>query len=418
MIALAPRRVGPVIFAVSWTLRLALVLGAGSYRGPVYPVETVLVAGSLAAGEGFSNPYGCATGPTAHLAPVYPYVLSVIYRIFPPGSSRELTAYMFSATMASLAYALVPWLARKLQLDPRAGVVAGLAGAAVPLFFWIEVESEWEAPLAALLLVVALGKFADLFERVSIRGAVAAGFVWGVALLTAPTLLFVFAALFVALVWKGRRHITATGLLRLTTALWLPGVLLILPWTIRNYLVFHQLILIRGNAGLQLHVSFNDLARATFEEGAVSGAFLDHPYSTQRACAEFARYGEVAMNQRDEQRGLAWIRANPGRSAQLIAEHFVAFWRMAVPSPVKTMASELLTLFALLGLCVCFRKYSFAGQLTGIVLLTYPLVYYINFFDERYRYPLHPIILLLAGVFFIEIRGMFQSDSGTGGAVA
>jgi hypothetical protein len=207
-------------------------------------------------------------------------------------------------------------------------------------------------------------------------------------------------------------------MLHTAAALWLPVVLLIVPWTIRNYLVFHELILIRGNAGLQLHVSFNDLARATFEEGAVSGAFLDHPHSAQQACAEFARYGEVAMNQRYQEEGLAWIRANPGRSAQLIAEHFVAFWRMAVPSRVKTIASELLTLFALLGLWVCFRKYSLAGQLMGIVLLTYPLVYYINFFDERYRYPLHPIILLLTGVFVVEIGRMFLPGSNKGNAVA
>jgi hypothetical protein len=418
VIALVPRRVGPVIFAVAWTLRLALVLGIGDYRLPAHPVEPGLIARSLAAGEGFSNPYGCVTGPTAHLAPVYPFLLSLFYRAFPPGSSRELAIYMFSATLASLAYALLPWLAARLRLDTAVGALAGFAGAAVPLFFWIEVESEWETPLTALFLVVALGKFAGLFEQMNIRRALTAGIVWGLALLTTPTVLFVFATLFIALVWQRRRHIAATALLRLTAAMWLPAVLFLTPWTIRNYLVFHQLIPIRGNAGLQLHITFNDVARAKYEEGVASGALFDNPLSSARACAEWARFGEVAMSRLYMQQTFAWIRANPGASARLIVGHFFAFWRDEVPSPVKTVASELLTLLGLLGLWVCFKKYSLAGQLTGIVLLTYPLVYYMQIFDTRYRYPLHPIFLLLAAVFLTEIRRIFRSGSDTGSAVA
>ncbi len=409
MRAFTRRQIGTLIFALSWTVRIALVLFTGAHRQPVNPVEMVLVAESLAADEGFSNPYGCKTGPTAHLAPVYPFVVSLIYRLFPPGSSRQLATFMLSTTFASLAYALLPWLAIRLGLSQRIGSVAGLAGAAVPLFFWVEVTSEWEAALSALLLVVALGEFADLSWKLSVRRAVATGVVGGVALLTAPTLLLLFVALFLALLWHGRRHVTA--MLRPAVALWLPVVLLILPWTIRNYQVFNHFILLRGNAGLQLHMSFNPLARATFDEGVASGAFLDHPHSTPQACREFARFGEVAMNQAYRQQALEWIRANPGRSGQLILERFVAFWRMAVPSPAKTVVSELITLFALLGLWLCLKRYRFAGLLLGIVLLTYPLIYYINFFEPRYRYPIHPICLLLAGVFFTEIAGVLRPGS-------
>src|SRR5277367_3880245 len=97
-----PRQVGAMIFALSWTVRIAIVLVTGAHRQAVNPVETVLVAESLAAGEGFSNPYGCRTGPTAHLAPVYPFVLSLIDRAFPPGSSRELATFILGITFTSL----------------------------------------------------------------------------------------------------------------------------------------------------------------------------------------------------------------------------------------------------------------------------------------------------------------------------
>ncbi len=388
------RRFAPIIFAVSWIVRIALVFAQGSQYLPVNPAEPVLVARSLAAGEGFSNPYGCMTGPSAHLAPVYPFLLSEIYRALPAGSSRELTVFIFGTTIVSLMYCLLPWLAVKLRLDPVAGILAGFAGALFPLFFWVEVTSEWEAGLTALLLVVGLGMFVSVLEECTIRRAIAAGIVWGVALLSAPTMLLVLVALSVALAWS--RYQRPRPLLQSLAAIWLPVVVILMPWTVRNYEVFHEFILTRGNTGLQLHMSFNPLARATFEASALNGAFADHPHTTPEACREFARYGEVVMNRRYEQQAREWIAAHPGRSVQLVAEHSVAFWTTPLPSRGKTIASELLTLLGLTGWGYCLKKHKLAGRLIGIVLLVYPLAYYVNFFDVRYRYPLHPLILLSA----------------------
>jgi hypothetical protein len=210
--------------------------------------------------------------------------------------------------------------------------------------------------------------------------------------------------------WQGRRN--PMGVLRAGAALCLAAFLLITPWTIRNYLRFHEFILIRGNAGMQLHMSFNPLARATCDEGDISGAFLDQPHTTQRACLEYVRFGEVAMNERYQRQAVEWIRANPRRTVDLVGEHFMAFWLMEVPSPIKTVASEALTFFALMGFWVCFRKHRFAFLMLAIILLTYPLIYYVSVFDPRYRYPLHPITLLLASVFFTAMAQKFWRRPG------
>ena len=407
--ALKHLRIGPIIFASSWTVRIILLLVTRAHWQPVTPAEIALVAENLAAGKGFSNPFGCTTGPTTHLAPVYPFLLSLIDRVFPSRNSRELASFVLAATFTSLAYAMLPWLATRLGLPKRAGALAGLVGAAVPLFFWIEVTSQKEAPLSALLLVVGLGVFAELFGRLSISRSLLAGVVWGLALLTLPTFLVVLAGLFVALIWHGRRDFAA--MLRPAAVLWLTVILLILPWTIRNYRIFHRFIPIRGNMGLELYVSFNPLAGSTLHEDAALGGFSGHPYSTSNACEEFARVGELAMNQVYEQKALEWIRANPMRFSQLVLEDFAAFWRMAVPSPLKTVGSELITLFAALGMWLSIKRYRFAALLLGIALVTYPLVYYIHFFEPRYRYPLYPICLLLAGVFFTEITSVLRPSS-------
>ena len=120
------------------------------------------------------------------------------------------------------------------------------------------------------------------------------------------------------------------------------------------------------------------------------------------------------MNRRYERQAIEWIGANPSRSVALIAEHFVAFWRMAVPSRTKTAASELLTLAGLAGLAYCLRKQRFAGWMLGMVVLIYPLAYYVNFFEPRYRYPLHPLILLTAFALLIGMARKFRKPSEIG----
>src|ERR1035438_7862954 len=44
--------------------------------------ETGSIARSIAAGSGFSNPFGRPTGPTAWLTPVYPLLVVAVFKIF------------------------------------------------------------------------------------------------------------------------------------------------------------------------------------------------------------------------------------------------------------------------------------------------------------------------------------------------
>jgi hypothetical protein len=413
------RHAGPIIFALSWVVRVISLLLA---REPIEPgvpirdVEIVYLAKSIVAGQGFANPFGCLSGATAHLAPVFPYLLGFIYRVFPAAHHTELAVKIVRITIVSVMYALLPWLAERLRLDRRIGVFAGLAGSAIPVFFWLEVRDQWEAPLTALLLVAGLGMFANLFGRSGLRQTAATGAVWGVALLNAPTLALSFAALFFVWIWQCRLRIAAEW--RLIPALLMPLILVLTPWTMRNYLVFHNVFFIRQNLGLELHMAFNPVSQAALEDNLTNGAYRDHPTRNPEVCAQFGRVGEPVMNREYKRQALQWVGANPAKSARLMAQRFVAFWRMELPgNATRTLASEALTLAAFIGLGLCFRRHIFAAQLTGLVLLTYPLIYYVVHFDTRYRYPLEPIIILLACLFFVEIpRILHRSrDRRTGG---
>lgn len=403
---------GPITFATAFVVRLVSLWLTNipiDPRVPIRDIEMVYLARSIAGGRGFGNTFGCLSGLTAHLAPVYPYLLGFIYKVFPAGHHTELAVRIFRIAIVSFMYALLPWLAEKLRLDRRIGILAGFAGAAIPIFFWLEVRDQWEAPLTALLLVAGLGMFAGLFGAPGLRRTAATGAVWGLALLNAPTLALPFGALFLAWAWQCRQRIVAEW--RLIPSLLVPLILVLTPWTIRNYNVFHRIFFVRQNLGLELDMAFNPLSRAAMEDNLTSGAYRDHPTRNPEVCAQFGRVGEAAMNLQYKQKALDWIRANPARSAQLVAQRFVAFWRMALLlNETRTRVSELLTLAGLLGMVLCFRRHAFAAQMTGLVLLTYPLIYYVVHFDPRYRYPLEPIVMLLASVLVFEIASAVESS--------
>src|ERR1700683_3006570 len=79
--------IGAIALA-AFLIRLGAIAWAQSYLIPpdrdhfAFGYESGRIARSLAVGDGFSSPMPFPTGPTAHLAPFYPLLLSLIFRLF------------------------------------------------------------------------------------------------------------------------------------------------------------------------------------------------------------------------------------------------------------------------------------------------------------------------------------------------
>src|SRR4051812_42450813 len=78
------RRFYFVLFATAFVLRIVCMLWWKSYIFPtVVPYNEVgRLIEKLATGQGFSSPYGGNSGPTGAFPPVYPFLGSLIYRMF------------------------------------------------------------------------------------------------------------------------------------------------------------------------------------------------------------------------------------------------------------------------------------------------------------------------------------------------
>jgi 4-amino-4-deoxy-L-arabinose transferase-like glycosyltransferase len=402
------RRWIALIFGVSLTIRLGLV-AVDPTVALAHRHEGINVAESLAAGKGFSNPYCCPTGPTAHLAPGYPTLLGGLFRIFPTSVWRGAAMGVIASTATSVAWALLPLLALQLGAPLPAGVAAGLFGAFFPMLPGLEARGAWEAPITTLL-VVTCTMLTIRFTRSARWGhAAAAGLAWGAAFWFGPNLLPICA------VWVAFCLLDSTLRFR-SGAMLVVSMLVISPWILRNWREFGHIFWVRDTLGLELSAANNSGAAAAPLDDSAGGeiaavqerqrravAWEFHPHANPAACEKVQAMGEFAYMQEQQRRAVTWIRGHPWDFLRLTGQHIWYFWLPAVPF-FRRVLSGCCGLLGVAGLVISWR-YGWrtrAALTSGLVV--YPLLYYFVQAISRYRQPVQPLIALSAALALEPLR--------------
>ena len=362
------------------------------------------IASSIANGHGFSSPFRVETGPTAWMTPIYPLLLAGLFRIF---GTYTLNAYFAAAGLNILfsTLACIPiYLAGKRINGPTLATVAAGLWAVFPNAILLPFESLWDASLSALLAATIL--WATLAVSASNKRThwLLYGLLWGLALMTNAALVTLLPFLFGWACFQAKR----TG--------WLAAAVILLccvPWTIRNYLVFHTFVPLRSVAGLALWLGNNDEVRVGAGSTAVGRL---HPISNQAEREKYVEMGEIAYMNQKQNEALAWMLAHPAIETGLIAERFSAIWTGGSTNPIRDFRTSLslrpvkprfyfVVLFnlaaaagAVAGLIRLWRKRSPYLFPLAIFPLVFPLVYYLALAPPRYRHPIDPALLLLTGI--------------------
>ena len=394
-------RAALTIAAVAVATRLAIIFLAGFGGGPLYFAEVERVAKSLVTQHVFGNPYAVPTGPTAHLAPVYPWLVSLLFRLFGAGRLGALSVFLFNAVCASVQYALLVVLALACGLSPRVGILAGAVGALFPLHPLVEIDG-WEASLVGMCWVAVLALTLYWWRRSPASGlrAVLAGLGWGLLILAAPQMLAVFAAVMILYFLVVPRSTLARTALALCAA-----ALVLLPWVIRNQKTFGHLFFVRSNFGLELSMSNHDgvhplLVQEMYADGDNTFHKRRHPALSVPEAQIVQRMGEVNYNHWRFEEASQWIRTHPSAFLRLTAHRFWYFWFGF--HRYRTLILFPLVLAALLGLIRLFRVEPLAAWLFAACWAMFPLVYYFVCFDSRYAYPMNQTFLFLASFLLID----------------
>lgn len=370
------------------------------------------IAYSLATGHGFASPFRVDTGPTAWTTPVYPLLVAGVFELFGTFTfAAFLAAVSLNVFFSTLTCVPIFFIGKRIG-GPGLGALAAWLWAIFPNAVIIPLEWIWDTSLSGLLAAVILWATLAVAGSPRLRHWCLYGLLWGIALLTNATLL---AGMPLLLGWTAFRRLKQSDARWLEKAALSLGVAILccLPWTVRNAAVFHAFIPLRSPLWLQLWLGNNDQYRDVFP------GWL-HPIDSISERAKYVRMGEVAYMQEKKQQAIAWIKTHPSRAAGLFAERFVATW-FGTPHPWRDFRRNhslliglvfLANFFAAIGAlagAVCFyadrtlRPYAVA--VTALPAL-FPFAFYLSQALLRYRYPIDPIVLLLAAAAGDRLRAV------------
>ncbi len=114
--------------------------------------ETGRLARSIASGQGFSSPLHALTGPTAFQAPLFPFLLAGVFRLF--GIYTDTSAFVIPAlnSLFSALTCLTVFYIGEKTFGRTAANLAGWTWALLPTAVILSVHRVELAPLVALLL--------------------------------------------------------------------------------------------------------------------------------------------------------------------------------------------------------------------------------------------------------------------------
>jgi 4-amino-4-deoxy-L-arabinose transferase-like glycosyltransferase len=349
-------------------------------------IELGTLAQSLVAGHGLSSPFGGSTGPTALLAPGYPAIIALFFRIFGSFSFTAAVAVMVMQLLFSLMTVLLIMHIARRCFGIRAANLAGTFWAVSLPLIWMPTIF-WETCLSTLLLVGMMALVLHCERRPS-------GLLWalmgaysGLAALVNPSLLPPLLTLLGWAAWQTRK-----------TLWYLPVALLALfvvfaPWPMRNARVLHAFIPLRSTVGFELWVG----------NRAGASGFLDEsqfPIFNRREYDQYAANGEVAYMGDKSALAKAYIRRYPGEFLRLSAVRFVRFWTGTGNkdgSLIFVLHAVLTTSLGFIGIWRLVREGRLRlAALFLLPLMVFPLPYYITHAEFRYRLVVDPLLTIVA----------------------
>lgn len=407
------------VFALAVLARVMLLLGQQTYR--IDPAdrhwlagwETGRIAWHLVEGRGFAleleqfAPREATR--TAWLAPVYPLIFAGIYLVFGLFSTAAYVAIFVLQIVVSGWTAVLLVRLGELLGSRTAGFLAGVFFAVWPPVVAFPVNIIWGTALfTALSLWVILLLLRQQRESRP-RRAVLIGLVFGTLLLLEPAVgLFVPVALAWLAVRRGRGAARQIVLILAVTA----GM--VTPWIIRSRAVLGEWVFIKSNLGHELFIGNNPLADGCYCRAQVFAEQL-FDEDTQE-WLETA--GEREMAGMLGEAALGFVRQDPWHYLGLTARRVWMFWRTKFdPYWWKLTRNwrleqrlllwdetlhDLLLVLAYLGMVISLKRRAGFG-LPLLYLLTYPIPYYLTHIDiPRYRFPVMPLVILLAAYTGVE----------------
>jgi hypothetical protein len=394
-----------VIAAIALALRLAVLYVSWHRASPAeatgpYGFETGWIAASIAAGKGFSSPLpSLETGPTAWLSPIFPYIVAGIFKVWGTFSFKSHVAIQTLDCLLSALTILPIYATAKRTFSAGVAILSSWLWVILPSAWHAPIADIWDTSLTALCFALLFWATVALRKEVKSTRWATYGALFAAGVLINASLLAVLPFYLLWLAWQAREQYLPW--LRLTTVTLLIFVLGIAPWTVRNYLALGKFIPVRSNFDVELWLGNNPSASDW-------RSFNSHPSVDRSEAAEYVRLGEIAYVQSKGRIAWGFIRSHPTTTLRSILRRAVSYWLSVSDRPGETWSGEpaylkmlllmntAMILFSWLGLAAAWRERNQFALLYFLALIFYPVIFYVTHPLARYRFPLEPILVILA----------------------
>jgi Dolichyl-phosphate-mannose-protein mannosyltransferase len=397
-----------LIWAVLTALALRLVVVAFVYQDFLvdgrdhweFGYETGKIAYSLANGHGFSNPFWIATGPTAILSPVFPYLMSWVFIVF--GAYTKASALVilgFNCLVSALTCIPIFFLARN-SFGSRTAVGAAWIWAFFPYAVYFSADSMWSHALVALLVPTLLLIASYLETRTNLWMWAGLGLLWGFTALTTPVVLTIVPFLGGWICYKLHRNgknwkkpaLTAAFVLFATVA----------PWMVRNCRLFHHPVFLEDNFWMEVCVG-------NLGDGRYWWNASVHPAGSNAELQEYRQLGEFGYMQRARRLAFDFIQHHPalylGRCVRRFVYIWTGFWSLnreyLREEPFDVANIFFCTGFTILAITGLYRGFQSSWNRTmpyALILLAFPVAYYVAHPEISFRQPIDPMLVIFASL--------------------
>lgn len=407
--------------ATALVIRFALVLFV--FRDVAAPTvdhnefgwEMGWTARSIALGHGFGSPFLPWTGPTALVPPLYPWLIALVFRIWGLYTAHAAIAILTLNSIFSALTCIPIYLSVRHALGNRLATIAGWAWVVYPYAIYFSADRVWDYALTGLLFSTCFWVAQRIHLHSRLSSWFGLGLLFGFTCLSNPSIatsLMLLLALALYKVWRVRGNWFLRGLLASVALL-----AVIAPWGLRNYRVLHIVSPVRDGLWLEAWAGNNG---DTFE----SNPAWAHPASNPVEMQKFQALGETQYMAEKKVLAIHFIQAHPaffvGVSIRRVARFWTGFWSLSraylarepldIPNVFFCTALTLLMIRGLRRLWNIHRQYAAAYL---IVLVMFPLPYYISHSSADYRQPIEPqiIALVVLGIFGLRNQQISANET-------
>lgn len=331
--------------------------------------------------------YNNVNKPTIFIMPGLPWTLAIFVKIF--GKFGGITAFrIFQALLQSLSMYLIFLIGRKVFNSKAAILACFLDSLYMAEYFTTTVILTETLFKFSLLLLIYISLYA--IEEKKLVYYIEGGVVWGLSCLIRPTI--AAYPIVILTMWIIKKY-TLRDMVKFTAITVFVFSIVMSPWWIRNYLVFHRFIpltLSSGNPFLQ-------------------GTYINYEKNVHHTPYKLGKT-EIETNQNEIKTGLYRLKTYGAREPLKYAYWYTIgkswdlwngpfYWKetMGVNMVIVGVFHYLILAIGIIETIRLFIKRNKNFLLLFITVVFFDLIYLPYFTMSRYVYPVMPILIILAG---------------------